>query len=163
MENQELLDNNLNLTNELSLTSSAKDFLLQTAKWAKFLSIIGFVFIGLIVIAALFIGTFMGKLNTVADTGMGSGQSIFLTIYFIVIGLITIYPVLRLFQFSQKAKLAVETNNTLALEESFKRIRSVFRFYGIMMIIVLSIYAIAIIFALVVGSSGIFNWYMISF
>lgn len=43
---------------ELQLDQSAKDFLKETAKWAYFLSIVGFVGIGLIMLIAVFAGTF---------------------------------------------------------------------------------------------------------
>ena len=42
---------------EMQLTETAKGFLKEIAKWAYFLSIMGYVMIGFIVLAALFMGT----------------------------------------------------------------------------------------------------------
>ena len=46
---------------EMRLNKSAKDFLKETAKWAYFLSILGYIGIGIIVLVALFAGTLFSK------------------------------------------------------------------------------------------------------
>lgn len=154
MENQELLDNNLYASNGLTLSTAAKDFLLQTAKWAKFLSIVGFVFSGLMLLFGALFSVIMGKFSGMT-MGMGAAYpTTFMTIYFIVLALIMIYPTLRLFQFAQQAKIAVNSNDTNAMEQSMRRIRSVFRFYGILTIIIIALYVGVILFSIIIGASG---------
>ena len=48
---------------ELKLNSEAKSYLLETAKWAFFLSIVGFVGIALLVIVALFASTIFNSIQ----------------------------------------------------------------------------------------------------
>ncbi len=154
MENQELLDSNLYGSNGLTLSAAAKDFLLQTAKWAKFLSIVSFVFSGLMLLFGALFGVIMSKFSGMA-MGMGAEYpTTFVTIYVIVLALIMIYPTLRLFQFAQQAKVAVSSNDANAMEQSMRRIRSVFRFYGILIIIILALYVFVILFSIIVGASG---------
>ena len=76
-----------------------------------------------------------------------------LIVLYIVLGLNMLYPSGRLFQFSKSAKYAVEMNDSVAVEESFKRLRSVFRFYGILTIIVLTLYALAFLMVIFGGSA----------
>ena len=50
--------------NGIQLNASALEFLRESAKWSKFLSIMGFVGIGLMVVAAIFMTTVMSFLPT---------------------------------------------------------------------------------------------------
>ena len=49
---------------QLTVTSSAKRFLRETAKWCKLLSIVGFIGIGLMLVIALFTGTMVDLLQS---------------------------------------------------------------------------------------------------
>ncbi len=146
MENQEILDSDLAAKNELSLNSGAKDFLYQTAKWAKLLAITSIIFSILIIIMGLFFGTIMGAINNLGGQTMPNMYAgtlgIFMAVFYGVLGLIMMYPGIRLLQFSDKAKFALNTNSSETIEEAFKRLRSVFRFYGIIVIIYLVLIAL---------------------
>ena len=48
----------------LTISIEAINSLTETAKWTKFLSILGFIFIGLIVVMAFFAGSMMSFLPT---------------------------------------------------------------------------------------------------
>jgi len=140
MENQ-LLDNDFASGKELSLNSSAKEYLRQTAKWAKLLAITSIIFSVIIIIVGLFFGTIMGLVNSFGGQNMpnmyAGSLGIFMAVFYGVIGLIMMYPGIRLLQFCSRTKHALNMNNTEAIEEAFKRLRSVFRFYGIIVIIYL--------------------------
>jgi hypothetical protein len=71
MENQEILDSGLASGSDLQLNSSSKDFLRQTAKWAKFLAIISIVFSAIIVIIGLFFGKFMSAMSGMQAAATG--------------------------------------------------------------------------------------------
>jgi hypothetical protein len=48
----------------INVDQTAKSHLAETAKWAKFLSIMGFIFCGFIVLIGLFFGTFVSMLSS---------------------------------------------------------------------------------------------------
>ena len=48
----------------MDLNQQAKDFLSEAAKWATLLSIIGFIFIGIMVIASFSMGTLLANIPT---------------------------------------------------------------------------------------------------
>lgn len=155
MENLEVLDNELASKSELSLNSSAKDFLRQTTKWANLLAITGIIFSALIIIIGLFFGTIMSALTSLSGQGLPNmytgALGVFMTIFYGVFGLIMMYPCVRLLQFSSKTKQALDTNNTETISEAFRRLRSVFRFYGILVIIYLVLLSIMLLSG-VIGS-----------
>ena len=60
---------------ELHLDESAKEFLKETAKWAYFLSILGFIGVAIMAIIALFAGTLFSALgSTVPGMAMMGGS-----------------------------------------------------------------------------------------
>ena len=89
----------------LELTNESKFYLKETAKWAKFLSILGFVFMGLMVIAGIFIGSFMSKMTNFSSFAMPFPSSL-LSIMYIVIAVLYFMPCYYLYQFAVKTKTA---------------------------------------------------------
>lgn len=80
---------------EMKLNESAKDFLKEAAKWAYFLSILGYIGIGFIVFAALFAGTLfstMGKMNPAMGM-MGSSFGIVMAVVYLLIAALYFFPV----------------------------------------------------------------------
>ena len=83
----DVLDTNYN-TNELVLTKQMKGFLSEVAKWAKIISICGFIMVGLIVIMGLGMGTFMGSAMSGLDNtaaGMTTMSTGFMVAYFLLL------------------------------------------------------------------------------
>src|SRR6478736_5133478 len=81
-------------------------YLTEAAKWAKFLSIVGFIFCALIIIFGLFASTYMS--NYFDQIESGSSQDIkavsgtFLKIFYFLIALVYFFPCLYLFNFASK-------------------------------------------------------------
>ena len=59
------------LTPELQVDSIAHAHLSETAKWARFLAIVGFVICVIILLVAFFAGTFLANMS---GTGVGQGM-----------------------------------------------------------------------------------------
>ena len=62
MENENVIDQDFS-AEELVLTEEAKGYLRESAKWAKFLAILGFIFIGLFALGGLIIAANLGALG----------------------------------------------------------------------------------------------------
>ena len=56
---------------DLQLDHEASTYLVESARWARFLSILGFVMCGLLVLVGLFMGTFISS-SLSGSMGMGS-------------------------------------------------------------------------------------------
>jgi magnesium-transporting ATPase (P-type) len=116
-----------------------------TWKWTMFLSVLGFIFLGLLIVVGLITSTFLTAFKS-QEVNLGIPESL-LIIVFSVIAAIYFFPVWFLFRFSRHTRNAVQTLDKLELHKAFKNLRIYFTYIGIMVIIVLSIYIVALIAA----------------
>jgi len=140
---------------ELSLTSQAIDHIRVMAKWGRFLSIVGFVFIGLLIIIALFAGAIFSSMASDVPGFEVPGMGGFITVLYLLFAALYLYPTVKLYQFSSRAKLAIARNSTPELTESLGNLKSVFSFMGILTAIILGFYALMLVIALVGGLAAL--------
>lgn len=114
-------------------------------KWAMFFAILGFIFVGLIIIAGLTAGTFLSLFNS-GQMSTGFPEWIVIAIL-IFVALIYFFPVLFLFRFSKHTANAIQTLSKEELRKAIRYLRACFVYMGVMTIVVLSIYIVAIIVA----------------
>jgi hypothetical protein len=137
----------------LYLDRNAISFLKETSKWTKFISIVGFIMIGLAILGILIaaIGIIVG------GSQMGGAMTAFpaflLFIYAVLLG-IYIFPILYLYRFSSNMSDAIASENNKFLSESFSNLKSHYKFMGIMLIIGLAIYALMFILLLLGAGAG---------
>ena len=146
MENS--LDSNLEHATGLKITEQAKSFILETAKWAKFLAIVGFVFIGLMVLGAFFMLIAGASLPGMGGAGAGVG------ILYLLMALLYFFPTYYLLIFANKIKIGLSQSIQNDVDAGFENLKSMFKFMGILMIVVLGIYALFIVFALIAALSS---------
>ncbi|MEO9871918.1 DUF5362 family protein [Ekhidna sp.] len=132
--------------NELKLTGKDKDNFLETAKWGKFLAIVGFILSGLMIVAGLSMMT-----GSFADIPVQFGAFGFI---YILLSLLYVFPSLYLFRFSTQIKQGINEKNQELCSEAYNNLRRLFLFMGVMTIVVLSFYALALLFALMGGFMG---------
>lgn len=148
MENQELnveQQNNANL-----LTVNVKNYLMETASWGKFLAILGYVGLGFLLILSLlmifgmsFLSNSLNGMSQLYQTGSLSLVSV--GMMYILIIAIYFFPIYFLHIFSLRIKSGLLTNNAPDMELAFKNLKSLFKFMGVVSIVVLSIYVLALI------------------
>lgn len=142
-----MINNPITQLEQLTLTSTSKSFLKETAKWTNFLSILGFILIALMLVLAAFSTTIF---NMVAKMQPGIPESLGLSlaITYLVLSIIYFFPVYYLLQFSRKMKKALITKNNEILASAFEKLKSHYKFIGVFTIITLSLYALLIIVSL---------------
>ena len=122
-----------------------------TRKWAMFLAIVGFIFLGLLIIIGLIAGTFLTTFST-GEKGLGIPESLmFIPVLLLIV--LYFFPVLFLFRFSKHTSHAIRTFDKLEFHKAIKNLKAYFAYIGILIIIVLSIYIVVLIIA---GSSMAF-------
>jgi hypothetical protein len=147
------LTNDVNLF-DLRVDQQAASYLSEAAKWARFLAILGFILCGLMALGSFFGGAYVSETIT---TYLGSSAvfgGVFSTIVYLGFTLLLFFPTLYLYKFAAKLKNAVRSNDQQTLEIALKNLKSFFKFHGIFAIIVLSFYALVIVFAIVGGLVG---------
>jgi Family of unknown function (DUF5362) len=136
---------------DLQLDQTALNYLNESARWARFLAIIGFITCGFMVIGGFLYGSDVAnQFASLSGEGFIVGKGVLSFIY-IFIALILFFPCLYLFNFSSKMRKAFRGNDQPVLSDALKNLKSFFKFYGIFTIIMLSIYALAL-FAAIIGA-----------
>ncbi|MGB1283569.1 MAG: DUF5362 family protein [Polaribacter sp.] len=131
---------------QLTVNSRSKNFLTETAKWTKFLSIMGFIGIGLMIIFSFFAGAIFDNLPNAQPMPIDMGMT--LTITYLIIAVIYFFPVYYLFQFSGKMKAALLAKNDETLSDAFEMLKSHYKFVGVFTIIMLSLYVLIFVVAM---------------
>jgi len=151
MENME---QNTNPNSPVGMNDYMKGFILEIAKWAKFLSIIGFIGIGLMFLAAIVMMVAGATLSSFSNDYSGSGYSNspvgagVIGIVYIIMAVLYFFPVFYLFKSAVGLKKGIINNDEMKLTDGFQNLKSHYKFIGIMMIIVLSLYALLFLFAM---------------
>jgi len=130
---------------KLEIGQDTLNILDTTRKWTMFLAILGFIGIGLIVIAGTVAGLFLSAFNTNATLSGLEGIVIFIII--VAMAVIYFFPVLFLFRFSKHTSQAVKTLNKQEMHKAFKNLKAYYVYIGILIIVVLVIYVVAFIAA----------------
>lgn len=145
----------------LSIDLTTKSHLSEAARWARFLAIVGFIVCGLIVLLGVFAGsilsTMMGRYggSEFRNAGM-EGLGPVISVMYICFALLYFIPCLFLFRFANYAKAAIATDQQETLNKSFQNLKAMFRFVGILTIIVLCIYAIGLLAVILGGAASAF-------
>jgi hypothetical protein len=145
-----MIGNPITQLEQLILNSNAKAFLKETAKWAFFLSIIGFIGIGLLVILAIFSSVIFNAIPQAKLVPFNLGFA--MTIVYSLSGVVYFFPVYYLMQFSTKMKKALETKNDETLADAFQVLKSHYKFIGVFTIITMSLYVMLISVSILSGA-----------
>jgi len=149
METKEIQQKEIN--HSMEIDGSIMSVLNETRKWTKFLAILGFIGLGILLLMGLFMGTvgilllmglFMGTVFSSIIESMPQTTpfpTTMLSFIYIIMAIVFFFPVLYLFNFSDKMKIALYTSNQEALYEAFNNLKRHFKFIGIIIIVVLLI------------------------
>lgn len=137
---------------ELGVDETAKAYLLQTARWTKFMAIMGFVGTGLMILVAAIIAMnaqdfnrgFSSRAGTSFEANYNIGYRIGTMIGYLALILLYLYPIICLFKFSRSIKTALLNNNTQQFNAAMKHQRNMWRFMGILMIVLIGLYGVII-------------------
>ncbi len=139
MEQSQINDNNQIEATQINIPAQSINDLLETGKWTKFLSILGFVFVGFMVIAAFFMGTILSGIGG-EESAMPFPGFMFGILYLFLAG-VYFFPILYLFKFSTNIKKALTTNDSKGFNLAISNLKSHYKFIGILTVIMLALYA----------------------
>ena len=137
----------------LVVSEEIRSYLYNMAKWANFLAIIGFIFVGITIIGAFTVGAAMDQNPAVAVMvgQFGSLGKIIFTAIFLVVAFLVFYPSLLLFKYSSKARSGVLYGEQESLNEALAKLSSLFGYWGIMTIICVALYIMAVVSSITTG------------
>lgn len=127
------------------------NYMLETAKWAKFLGIIGIIGCILMLLLGIGLASFGGAALSTAygSPVMGAGVMVSQIGVIIVAALLYFMPSLYIYRFATRMQIAHRANDQVQFNSALANLKAAFKFIGIMTIIVLALYAILIIFVVI--------------
>jgi hypothetical protein len=140
------------MADQVVVSEIALGYLQATRPWVKFLAIVGFVFIVLMWIIGLWMCFASSALST--QPGMPRMFGPVFGIIYILLSFLYFMPCLFLYRYG-KAIAAIPSTGQSALEEALKNQKSLWKFMGILMIVVLCFYALIIVIAVVAGVAAV--------
>ena len=135
----------------LNIDPLTKTHLNETAKWARFLAILGMVVLALGLIVALmgatlfstFFGVPTGNEYASSSAAVNTAR-ITMVVTTLIVSAVVFFPLLFLLRFANAMKRAIAANDQNKLNVSFKNLKVYFRYLGIVAIIFLVLYGIII-------------------
>lgn len=119
--------------NQEDLDTATQSAFLEAAKWSKWIVVFGGGVILLVAVLFLILLLVGGRIN---------GDAIISILVLIFVGI----PFYYLYQFSTKTKEAIETSDDVLFTVGLQNLKSFFKFWGVLTILLLAYYLIAIIF-----------------
>ena len=140
---------------DLQIDQQTFSYFSESAKWAKFLAIVGFVYCALLIILALFAGAVLATMMPMMGAGAGGEGAAaigggFITVFYLLIALVYFFPCLYLYKFASQMQLAIGHNDATKMQSSVKNLKSFFKFFGIITIIILAVMVLAMV-GMVIG------------
>ena len=140
---------------QLMLTQQSQGYLQQAGKWAIFLGIVGFIFTALIALGALTIGsilTYLAAANPLMQVPAGVGAV--LTVVYLLMALLFFFYSLYLYQFGSRIKKGMYLNSAEETTLAFSKLKSFFKLWGIITIIIILFYVLIFIISIAGGILG---------
>lgn len=138
----------------LYIDETGKENLLQSVKWSKFIAIFLFVILGLMILGGLMLGatgSVLEQYSYASGNASFAGMSKVLMVTYILMAILYFFPTLYLYKFSSLIKSSMYLNNQQQFNEALVYQRKMYKFVGIMVMIMIILYALLFIFAIVVG------------
>lgn len=124
---------NLLAEENLQIDPVTADHLKETAKWAKFISIAGFIFSGMIIIFAIYYYNLMTKYSF--GYRRYNNTLLLSVLIYVVVAIVWIVTSVYQMRFATKLLLALETNDQNEIQQSFFNLKIYYRISGIVTII----------------------------
>ncbi|MGZ3764396.1 MAG: DUF5362 family protein [Mucilaginibacter sp.] len=140
---------------ELVLNFEAQSYLREAGKWANFLAIVGFIMCGLILIMALFAGSIFTTMSRVMPNSQGSnllaGMGGLISVVYILLDVLYFFFSFYLYQFAGQIKKGINYTDSLQVTSAMGKLKSFFKLWGIVTIVVISLYVLFFLIAILVG------------
>ncbi len=131
---------------QLMVTEDMRSYIYDIAKWANVLGIIGFVFSGFMLLAAITIGPAMSANPELGKMlgQFGTMDPASFTVVLIIYALAFSYPSFLMVRYAAKAKQGVLYGDQESLNEGMAKLKSLFKYFGMLAIFIIGVYIIAI-------------------
>lgn len=141
MEDFEIKQNELDT---FTADQEIRGYLKETAKWGKFLAIVGYIGIGLLILISVVMMVWLSSFSKIPNMNFPMGL---IGLVYILIAAIYFFPVHYLHKFSDKISQGLRANHIGTITSGFENLKSLFKFMGFFTIVIFSIYILVIVIA----------------
>jgi len=149
MNDESILDSNID--RGLSLGTNDMNYLRTSAKWAKFLGIVGFIFCGIFVALAIAMMFFMGSMMSELEGISGGLGGVGFGSIYLILAIPYFFISLFLYRFGSRTSQGVQSSNMDEISTGFEQLSKFFSVSGILTAIILGFYVLLIL----IGGLGI--------
>lgn len=126
----------------LSIDPATKAQLSETATWARFLAVAGFVFLLLVVFFGLYSTLVISRYEDVFNgypgrRGIMDSIGVGVAAMYVIVSIVAFFPLLFMFRFANQMQRALSFNNQALLNASFQNLKIYFRYLGVVTVIFL--------------------------
>jgi len=121
--------------------------LLEMTRWTKFLAIVGFILMGIMLMAAIFSSMALSSLSS-NPLFAGLGGTALILFYVIILSLY-FYPVYSLWKYSTLMKVALHTSDKKKFNDAIVYLKNMFKYFGIVTLVVLGLNGLGLILGIV--------------
>jgi hypothetical protein len=133
---------------KMELDRQALRSLYEAGGWATFLAILGFIMMGFLVLAGIFIGAVFSNLPTENQLPFSSG---ILTAFYFVIAAVYFFPIYYLFKFASLARNGIQQRDSSQVSGALHYLKSHYKFVGILTIVGIALYILFILLFVALG------------
>lgn len=126
-------------TDGLHITRNIRQYWQETSQWALFFAVLGFVYLSLMLLILLVASTTLGVMGIPVILGI------------LLIGGLVFPPVWFTFAFSRDIKKSLRQDDVAAADSAFLSLRRLYQYAGILTAIIMGLYALILVFSLVLG------------
>lgn len=141
------LENNKDTS--LELTNRSLSYLNETRKWTMFLAILGFVFLGIMVIFSLSFSAIFSSIS--GEEAKLPFPGFLIGFIYLILAVVYFFPILYLYKFSSFIKDGILNSSSDQLDLAFQNLKSHYKFMSILFIVMLAFYAFALFMVMVGG------------
>ncbi len=134
---------------KIELSHEAISHVKKLTRWTFFLSILGFIYMGFIVLAGFSFGFIMESLGR--QRGANTPPSLLIGLIYVVIAILYFFPLLYLYKFSVSAKQSVQTSSTLEFTAALKYLTSHYTYLGVLAIVGIACMALGLFVAVLIS------------
>ncbi len=132
-----------------SVTAVMLAHLRATRPWVRFVSVVGFVMVGMLIVVAILmvgLGTFRHGLGALGGAALG--------LLYLLIALLYVFPSLFLARYATAIRAFERARDSSSLEAALAAQKSFWRFVGILTLVVLCFYLVVLALAFAAGVLG---------
>lgn len=138
----------------LSIDPVTKVHLSETARWARFLAIVGFVFLVMVILLGVYSSVTISRYEEsyqdmgLRGAGVVSSLGASVAIIYIIMAVIGFFPLLFIMRFANLMRSALGGNDQALLNASFSNLKVCLRYLGVIAIIFLVLTALTLVFGI---------------